>query len=577
MKLIKRLIPYYKPYIGVFILDLIAASIMSAIDLVFPQLLRFLRGTLFLQTPEVILSKLGLLAALLIVMYIIRSACKYYMSYQGHMMGARMESTMRRQLFDRFESLSFSYYDTHNTGEMMSKLVSDLFDISELAHHGPENIFISVVSIIGSLVFLLMINVPMTLCLVAVVILMAVFSILQNGKMRATFADNRKKIAGINSSLQDTLGGIRVVKSFTGEEIEQQKFDKSNLAFLDSKKANYIQMALFFSGTRMFQGLMYVTVLIAGGFFIAKGQLSGEELAIYALYINIFINPVNVLVEFTEQLQKGLAGFERFIDVIDTVPEIEDAPDAGELRDVKGVIDYKDVCFSYEEEEAVLEHINFHVDAGKSIAIVGPSGGGKTTLCALLPRFYDVTGGSVCIDGVDIRTVTQKSLRSYIGIVQQDVYLFNGTIRENIAYGKTEATDAEIYEAAKNADLLDFINGLPHGFDTEVGERGTRLSGGQKQRIAIARVFLKNPPILILDEATSALDNESERYIQESLDRLSVGRTTITIAHRLSTILGADEIIVLDSDGIRERGTHKELMKLDGIYAKYYQMQFDVA
>lgn len=577
MKLIKRLIPYYKPYIGVFILDLIAASIMSAIDLVFPQLLRFLRGTLFLQAPEVILSKLGLLAALLIVMYIIRSACKYYMSYQGHMMGARMESTMRRQLFDRFESLSFSYYDTHNTGEMMSKLVSDLFDISELAHHGPENIFISVVSIIGSLIFLLMINVPMTLCLVAVVILMAVFSVLQNGKMRATFADNRKKIAGINSSLQDTLGGIRVVKSFTGEEIEQQKFDKSNLAFLDSKKANYIQMALFFSGTRMFQGLMYVTVLIAGGFFIAKGQLSGEELAIYALYINIFINPVNVLVEFTEQLQKGLAGFERFIDVIDTVPEIEDAPDAGELRDVKGVIDYKDVCFSYEEEEAVLEHINFHVDAGKSIAIVGPSGGGKTTLCALLPRFYDVTGGSVCIDGIDIRTVTQKSLRSYIGIVQQDVYLFNGTIRENIAYGKPEATDAEIYEAAKNADLLDFINGLPHGFDTEVGERGTRLSGGQKQRIAIARVFLKNPPILILDEATSALDNESERFIQESLDRLSVGRTTITIAHRLSTILGADEIIVLDSDGIRERGTHKELMKLDGIYAKYYQMQFDVA
>ena len=577
MKLIKRLIPYYKPYIGVFILDLIAASIMSAIDLVFPQLLRFLRGTLFLQAPEVILSKLGLLAALLIVMYLIRSACKYYMSYQGHMMGARMESTMRRQLFDRFESLSFSYYDTHNTGEMMSKLVSDLFDISELAHHGPENIFISVVSIIGSLIFLLMINVPMTLCLVAVVILMAVFSILQNGKMRATFADNRKKIAGINSSLQDTLGGIRVVKSFTGEEIEQQKFDKSNLAFLDSKKANYIQMALFFSGTRMFQGLMYVTVLIAGGFFIAKGQLSGEELAIYALYINIFINPVNVLVEFTEQLQKGLAGFERFIDVIDTVPEIEDAPDAGELTDVKGVIDYKDVCFSYEEEEAVLEHINFHVDAGKSIAIVGPSGGGKTTLCALLPRFYDVTGGSVCIDGVDIRTVTQKSLRSYIGIVQQDVYLFNGTIRENIAYGKPDATDAEIYEAAKNADLLDFINGLPHGFDTEVGERGTRLSGGQKQRIAIARVFLKNPPILILDEATSALDNESERFIQESLDRLSVGRTTITIAHRLSTILGADEIIVLDSDGIRERGTHKELMKLDGIYAKYYQMQFDVA
>lgn len=577
MNLIKRLIPYYKPYIGVFLLDLIAASLMSIIDLAFPQLLRFLQGTLFLQAPEVILSKLGMVAFLLIIMYLIRSACKYYMSYQGHMMGARMESTMRRQLFDRFESFSFSYYDTHNTGEMMSKLISDLFDISELAHHGPENIFISVVSIIGSLIFLLMINVPMTLCLVAVVILMAIFSILQNGKMRATFSDNRKKIAGINSSLQDTLGGIRVVKSFTGEEIEQEKFDKSNLAFLDSKKDNYIQMALFFSGTRLFQGLMYVTVLVAGGFFIARGQLSGEELAIYALYINIFINPVNVLVEFTEQLQKGLAGFERFIEVIDTVPEIVDVVDATELTNVKGVIDYKDVSFSYEEEETVLEHIDFHVDAGKSIAIVGPSGGGKTTLCALLPRFYDVTGGAVCIDGVDIRTVTQKSLRSYIGIVQQDVYLFNGTIRENIAYGKPDATTEEILEAAKNADLLDFINSLPNGFDTEVGERGTRLSGGQKQRIAIARVFLKNPPILILDEATSALDNESERYIQESLDRLSVGRTTITIAHRLSTILGADEIIVLDGDGIRERGTHKELLASNGIYAKYYQMQFDIA
>ncbi|MCR4999751.1 MAG: ABC transporter ATP-binding protein/permease [Lachnospiraceae bacterium] len=577
MKLIKRLIPYYKPYIGVFILDLIAASVMSAIDLAFPQLLRLLRGTLFMQAPEVILSKLGLVTILLLVMYLVRSGCKYYMSYQGHMMGARMESTMRRQLFDRFQSLSFSYYNTHNTGEMMSKLVSDLFDISELAHHGPENIFISVVSIIGSLIFLLTINVPMTLCLVVVVIMMAVFSLLQNGKMRATFADNRKKIAGINSSLQDTLGGIRVVKSFTGEEIEQEKFDKSNLAFLESKKANYVQMALFFSGTRFFQGLMYVAVLVAGGYFIAKGQLSGEELAIYALYINIFINPVNVLVEFTEQLQKGLAGFERFIDVIDTIPEIVDAEDATELTNVKGVIDYKDVSFAYEDdEEAVLEHIDFHVDAGKSIAIVGPSGGGKTTLCALLPRFYDVTGGQVCIDGIDVRTVTQKSLRSFIGLVQQDVYLFNGTIRENIAYGKQDATMEEIMEAAKNADLLDFINGLPNGFETEVGERGTRLSGGQKQRIAIARVFLKNPPILILDEATSALDNESERYIQESLDKLSVGRTTITIAHRLSTILGADEIIVLDGDGIKERGTHKELLKANGIYAKYYQMQFDV-
>ena len=573
MKLIKKFIPYYKPYMGVFLFDLFCATVLSVIDLAFPQFLRFLRSSLFLEEPSVILSRLGIIAALLIVMYIIRSLCRYYVTYQGHMMGAKMESGMRRELFERFEAFSFSYYDTHNTGEMMSKLISDLFDISELAHHGPENIFISVVKIIGSFILLMRINVPMTLCLVFVVFCMAIFAIRQNGKMRATFSDNRKKIAGINSSLQDTLGGIRVVKSFTGEEIEQRKFDKSNLAFLDSKQANYRQMAKFFSGNNLFDGLMYVTVLVAGGFFIAKGQLTGEDLAIYALYINIFIGPVNVLVEFTEQLQKGLAGFERFMEVMETVPEINDSPNAGELKDVKGVIDYKNVCFSYEEEETVLSDINLHIEAGKSVAIVGPSGGGKTTLCSLLPRFYDVTGGEITIDGTDIRTVTQKSLRSFIGIVQQDVYLFNGTVRENIAYGKPDASLEEITEAARKADLLEFIESLPKGFDTEVGERGTRLSGGQKQRIAIARVFLKNPPILILDEATSALDNESERYIQESLDKLSTGRTTITIAHRLSTILGADEIIVLDGDGIKERGTHKELIKQGGLYEKYYRMQ----
>ncbi len=554
-------------------MDLLCASILSVIDLAFPQFLRILRETLFLESPEVILSRLGVIALLLILMYVVRFLCRYYVTYQGHMMGARMESGMRKELFDRFEAFSFSYYDTHNTGEMMSKLVSDLFDISELAHHGPENIFISVVKIVGSFILLMRINVPMTLCLVAVVACMSVFSISQNRSMRATFSDNRKKIAGINSSLQDTLGGIRVVKSFTGEDIEAEKFNKSNLAFLDSKQANYRQMALFFSGNNFFEGLMFVTVLVAGGFFIAKGQLSATDLAIYALYINIFINPVNVLVEFTEQLQKGLAGFERFMDVMETMPEIVDDPDAGELSGVTGVIDYKNVSFSYEKEETVLKNINLHVEAGKSVAIVGPSGGGKTTLCSLLPRFYDVTGGQVLIDGTDIRTVTQKSLRSFIGIVQQDVYLFNGTVKENIAYGRPDATMEEIVEAAKNADLLGFIETLPKGFDTEVGERGARLSGGQKQRIAIARVFLKNPPILILDEATSALDNESERYIQESLDQLAVGRTTITIAHRLSTILGADEIIVLDGDGIKERGTHKELIKQGGLYEKYYRMQ----
>jgi ATP-binding cassette subfamily B protein len=364
------------------------------------------------------------------------------------------------------------------------------------------------------------------------------------------------------------------VKSFTGEDIEKAKFDKSNDAFLESKKANYLTMALFQSGNNFFEGLMYIAVIVSGGFFIAKGTLSVEDLAVYALYINVFIAPVNVLIEFTEQLQKGAAGFQRFREVMDVVPEIEDAPDAEELKECKGDVDYENVSFAYDdEEERVLDHISLHVDAGKKVAIVGPSGGGKSTLCSLLPRFYDVTRGSVKIDGKDVRSLTQKSLRGVIGIVQQEVYLFNGTIRENIAYGRQGASFEEIREAAKKADMDDFISSLPNGYDTLVGERGARLSGGQKQRIAIARVFLKNPPVLILDEATSALDNESERYIQESLDRLAVGRTTITIAHRLSTIRNADEIIVLDSDGIKETGNHKQLLEKNGIYAKYYRMQ----
>ncbi|WP_026515091.1 ABC transporter ATP-binding protein [Butyrivibrio sp. LB2008] len=575
MDLIKKFIPYYKPYIGVFLFDLFCATVLSVIDLVFPQFIRILRETLFLEEPEIIMKRIWIIGLMLLVLYFIRFLCRWYVTYWGHMMGAKMESGMRKELFERFEAFSFSYYDTHNTGEMMSKLVSDLFDISELAHHGPENIFISFVKIVGSFILLMRINVPMTLCLVSVVLVMAVFSVSRNRKMRATFSDNRKKVAGINSSLQDTLGGIKVVKSFTGEEIEEKKFDKSNLAFLESKKDNYKQMALFHSGNNFFEGLLFVTVIVAGGVFIAKGQMTVEDMAIYALYINIFINPVNVLVEFTEQLQKGLAGFGRFCEVMETQPEIVDKEGAKELTHVEGVIDYEDVSFAYGEEDSVLDHISLHVDKGKNIAIVGPSGGGKTTLCSLLPRFYDVTGGSVKIDGVDIRDVTQRSLRSFIGIVQQDVYLFNGTVRENVAYGKPDATMDEIREAAEKADLTGFINTLSDGFDTLVGERGARLSGGQKQRIAIARVFLKNPPILILDEATSALDNESERYVQDSLEKLSVGRTTITIAHRLSTILGADEIIVLGSNGIEERGTHKELLKTGGLYEKYYRMQFE--
>ena len=580
MKLIRRFIPYYQPYLGVFFMDLLCATILSAIDLAFPQLLRFLRETLFAQSPEKIMAGLFKLGVLLLVMYTVRCLCRWYVTYEGHIMGAKMEAGMRADLFEQFERFSFSYYDRNNTGEMMAKLVSDLFDLSELAHHGPENLFISLIKIIGSFVLLMRINVPMTLLLALVVVCMAAFSYFQNGRMRATFADNRRKIAGINVSLQDTLGGIRVVKSFAGEEIEKDKFDRSNQAFLVSKRANYRQMALFHAGNSFFEGMLYVTVLTAGGYFIAKGTLTGEDLAVYALYISVFTGPINVLIEFTEMLQKGLSGFERFLEVMDTMPSIVDAPDAKNLGadgPVRGVIDYEDVSFSYENEneaEKVLSHVNIHLNAGSNVALVGPSGGGKTTLCSLLPRFYDVTGGSVKVDGHDVRTLTQKSLRNAIGIVQQDVYLFAGSVLDNIAYGKPDATIEEIREAAKKAAIHDFIMSLPDGYDTYVGERGARLSGGQKQRIAIARVFLKNPPILILDEATSALDNESERYIQESLDLLAKGRTTITVAHRLSTIRNADEIIVVGSDGITERGDHRTLLEKGGLYAEYWNMQY---
>ena len=457
----------------------------------------------------------------------------------------------------------------------MSKLVSDLFDISEFAHHGPENVFISLLKILGSFILLLYIHVPLTLILIGVTILMLVFSLLQNKKMQATFMDNRKKIAGVNASLQDSLAGIRVVKSFANEDIERDKFSHSNQLFLQSKTNNYYRMGLFHAGNNFFQGMLYATILVAGGYFIANGSLDPISLATYALYINIFVAPIEVLVEFTEMFQKGFSGFKRFLEVIETKPDIVDSPNATPIKEVEGVIDYEDVCFSYSDDETVLDHINFHIDAGKSIALVGPSGGGKTTICSLLPRFYDVNSGSIKIDGKDVRGLSLDSLRKAIGIVQQDVYLFTGSIKENIAYGKPGAHDDEIIEAAKKANIHDFIISLPDGYDTYVGERGTRLSGGQKQRISIARVFLKDPKILILDEATSALDNESERHIQKSLEELAKNRTSITIAHRLSTIRNADEIIVISENGMEERGSHEALMEKNGVYAKYYNLQFD--
>ena len=573
MNTLKKFISYYRPYRAVFYFDLFCAAVISVVDLAYPQLLRSLTKTLFTGNKSAILGALPWLFLILLIMYTIQSLCKYYVTCQGHIMGAKMERDMRKQLFEHYEKLSFSYYSSHNSGQMMSKLVSDLFDISELAHHGPENLFISLVKIIGSFVFLFLINQKLALPLLLLVILMILFSIRQNKKMQQTFLENRIRIGDINASLQDTLSGIRVVQSFANEDTELHKFNHSNEAFLESKKDNYRCMGTFMSSNLFFQGMMYLTTLIYGGYLIAMGQMQAADLAMYALYIGIFISPIQILVELVEMLQKGLSGFRRYLEVVETEPEIQDKEGAIDLENVKGDVCYDNVSFHYSDDnKTVLSQVSIHIPAGKSVALVGPSGGGKTTICSLLPRFYDVTAGKVTIDGKDVRDLTLKSLRNQIGMVQQDVYLFDGTIRENIAYGKPDATDEEIKEAARRANMDDFIMQLPEQYDTYVGEKGTRLSGGQKQRISIARVFLKNPPILILDEATSALDNESERYIQKSLEELAKNRTTITIAHRLSTIKRSDEIIVITEDGIAERGTHETLLAKNGIYARYYNL-----
>lgn len=575
MRLFQKFTKYYKPYRFLFYMDLFCALIVSAIDLSFPLILNILNRGVFLGEGQNIIKTIGFVGVLLLCMYVVRYFAQYFITSWGHIMGARMESDMRQDLFSHLQKLSFSYYDKNNTGDMMSRIVSDLFDISELAHHGPENIFMSVLKITGSFIILFLLNVKLTLILIGVTIVMILFSYFRNKKMRAVFMDNRLKISGVNSRVQDSLSGIRVVKSFVNEGYENEKFQESNRTFLESKNRSYRTMGGYMAGNSFFQGLFYTIIIVVGGILIAKDELVTTDLALYVLYVNIYMNPIELLLNFTEQFQKGYAGFRRFIEVLDTEPEIVDAVEATELVEVKGDIAYRDVSFSYDDSVKVLNHMSVQIKAGETMALVGPSGGGKTTFCSLLPRFYEVTDGAVLIDGKDIRSLTLESLRSAIGIVQQDVYIFSGNIRDNIAYGRLNASEEEIHEAARNANIHEFILSLPDGYDTYVGERGTRLSGGQKQRIAIARVFLKNPKILILDEATSALDNESEKYIQESLERLSKNRTTIVIAHRLSTIRNADEIVVLTDEGIAERGKHQELLKKNGVYARYYNMQFE--
>ena len=580
-----RFVTYYKPYKFLFFFDLVCASVLAAVDLAFPQFLSFFTKEFFLEAPEVILSTLGWITLGFALLYALRTACQYFITAWGHIMGARMEADMRMDLFKQYQRLSFSYYDRNNTGEMMSKLLTDLFDISELAHHGPENLFICILKIVGSFVLLFMINVPLTAIMLAATAVMAAYAFWRNYKKRVIFTENRKKMADINARLQDSLGGIRVVKSFGNEGVEIGKFGRTNERFVDTKESSYRFMGAFHAVNSVFTGVLYTVTIVGGGYFVATGGLAVTELAIYALYIGIFLSPIEQLINFTEQFQKGYAGFRRFMEVLAVRPDVRNRPGALPLAAaevergqadgrVRGEVRYRDVRFSYDGEHEVLRGLDLAIPAGMTVALVGPSGGGKTTTCSLLPRFYDPSSGAVEIDGIDVRDVTVETLREAIGIVQQDVYLFGGTVRENIAYGKPDAADAEIVEAARTANIHEFVMGLPDGYDTFVGERGARLSGGQKQRIAIARVFLRNPRILILDEATSALDNESERAIQASLERLSEGRTTLVIAHRLSTIRSADLIAVVEDGAVVEQGTHDELLELGGTYARYYEMQF---
>lgn len=572
---LKKMISYYKPYLGVFWADMFFAAVSAAIALALPLVIRYVTSTLIYLDAAEIMRQIKIIGAVLLGLVAVDCYSRFFISNQGHVMGAKMEYDMRAEIFDHLQKLSFSFYDDQKVGQLMSRITTDLFDITELMHHGPENIILSVIKIVGAFIILMSINPALALAAFAVLPFMFAFAYYMNGKMRRAFRKNRERIADINAQIEDNLSGIRVVKSFANEAVENEKFGKGNAGFLSAKKNSYHYMGSFSAGMGAFTTLIQVNVIIVGVVLIAGGKVDVSDLVTFLLYISVFTEPVRTLIDFTEQFQNGYTGFERFREIMAIEPDIADDENAQELRDVKGDIVFEDVSFRYgENTECVLNHVNLNVPAGSYMALVGSSGAGKSTLCSLIPRFYDVTAGAVKIDGKDVRSLTLKSLRDHIGIVQQDVYLFVGTVYDNIRYGKPDATREEVIAAAKNANAHEFIMSLPNGYETDIGQRGIKLSGGQKQRLSIARVFLKNPPVLIFDEATSALDNESEKVVQDSLERLAKNRTTFVIAHRLSTIKNAQRILVLTDEGIAEEGTHEELLAKGGIYDKLYRMQF---
>ena len=569
----KRFFSYYKPYLGLFFADMFFAVLGAAVTLVIPLIIKYITGTVIYYEPDFALNTILKLAVVMLGLVLLEAFCNFFIAYQGHIMGAKMEYDMRNEIFAHYQRLSFSFYDDRKVGQLMSRITNDLFEISELFHHGPEDLVISIIKFIGSFVILASINIWLALVAFAILPFMFIYAFYFNKKMKAAFKQNRARIADINATIEDNLSGIRVVKSFANEDAEMEKFMEGNSRFVDSKRNSYLYMGGFHSGLGAFITLINIIVIVAGAVFITKGVVDVTILITFLLYVNNFTEPVKKLINFTETFQNGISGYERFLEVLAIEPDIQDRENAIEKNDFKGNVSFKDVSFKYNGTDSdVLAHVSLDVKAGEYVALVGSSGAGKTTLCSLIPRFYDVTEGSITIDDVDIRDIKLKNLRNNIGIVQQDVYLFAGSIIENIRYGKPGASDEEVYEAAKRANAHDFIMSLPNGYNTDIGQRGIKLSGGQKQRLSIARVFLKNPPILIFDEATSALDNESEKVVQESLEKLAANRTTFVIAHRLSTIRNAERILVLTETGIEESGTHDELMQKHGVYYKLYNI-----